>query len=85
MWNGMPGKAVSPPIPGINIHSRVSVQSPEGNHALVQTTDVLEFGGVPELPKITGTEMCFLMKRDSILTLMMDIGGYGGRMGQQWS
>ena len=73
----MPGKAVSPPIPGINIHSRVSVQSPEGNHALVQTTDVLEFGGVPELhngtPKITGTEMCFLMKRDSILTLMMDI------------
>jgi len=63
-----------------------TVKTPEGNHSLVQTTDVLTSGGVPELHngahKITGPELSFRMNRDSMLVLMMDEFRYDGRMGQ---
>ena len=66
-----------------------TLESPGRNHSLIQTTYVLESGGVSELHSgthnITGPELSFRMNRDSILDLMMDNGGYGGRMGQQWS
>jgi len=53
-----------------------TVKSPEGNHSLVQTTDVLKSGGVPEfhnvIKKITGPELSFRVHRDSILALMIE-------------
>ena len=53
-----------------------TIESLEGKHSLVRTTDVLESGGVSELhngtQKINGPALSFQMNRDSIMALRMD-------------